>query len=215
MKIWDISRPLTGTLAPWPGDIPFDYKLNARIPGGSSVNLGSISMSVHNGTHADAPFHFDDSGNTIEQMPLETYFGRARVLDLTGRLSESGRQFIELADLEPEAKAIAETRRLLLKTGAWPDSSVFPSWIPVLARGVAEWLGQREVCLVGFDVPSVDPITAKTLPNHQALARAGVCIIESLDLSAVPAGTYHFAALPLRIAGADGAPVRAILWRDD
>ena len=94
------------------------------------------------------------------------------------------------------------------------DSAVFPLWIPVIASDVAEWLQTKGVQLLGLDLPSVDSIDAKVLANHHALARAGIWIIESLDLSAVSPGLYNFAAFPLKIAGGDGAPVRAILWRD-
>ena len=104
--------------------------------------------------------------------------------------------------------------RLLLKTGVWRDSKIFPEWIPVIASDVAEWLGKRNVKLLGLDLPSVDPIEAKVLVNHHALAAAGIAIVESLDLSEIEAGTYHFSALPLRITGGDAAPVRAILWQD-
>jgi arylformamidase len=70
------------------------------------------------------------------------------------------------------------------------------------------------VKLLGLDLPSVDPIEAKKLTNHYALAAARIAIVESLDLSEVEEGVYHFAALPLKIAGGDAGPVRAILWRD-
>jgi arylformamidase len=83
-----------------------------------------------------------------------------------------------------------------------------------MAADVPAWLGERKVKLIGLDLPSVDPIEAKVLVNHHALAAAGIAIVESLDLREVDAGTYHFSALPLRIDGADAAPVRAILWRD-
>ena len=62
MKIWDISRTLSDDLAEWPGDEPFHFRLTKTLAAGQSVNLGAISMSVHNGTHADAQFHFDAKG---------------------------------------------------------------------------------------------------------------------------------------------------------
>jgi arylformamidase len=212
MKLWDVSRTLTGNLAPWPGDTPFSYKLVSQIATGSSVNVGAMGMSVHNGTHADAPFHFDNGGNPIDAMPLENYFGPCVVVDLKGRFSEEQRE-IQIDDLSPNEEMIEEVRRLLIKTNIWTDSSVFPSWIPVIAPKVAEWLQARSVVLIGFDVPSVDPIDAKVLANHHALARAGICIVESLDLSAVEGGIYQFAGFPLKISGGDGAPLRAVLWR--
>ncbi len=215
MKIWDISRTLTSHLAPWPGDTPFSFRLMQKIPEGSSVNLGSINLSVHNGTHADAIFHFKEDGLTIEKAPLQNYFGPAVVVDLTEKYSRPEKRGpIEINDLQSAEKDFAAAPRLLLKTGDWPDSAVFPLWIPVLAPGVAAWLQEKKVILLGLDLPSVDPIDAKVLANHHALAEAGIWIIESLDLSAVTAGTYQMAALPLKIAGADGAPVRAVLWRD-
>ncbi|HEY2124930.1 MAG TPA: cyclase family protein [Chthoniobacterales bacterium] len=214
MKIWDISRPLTNDLAPWPGDTPFNFQLIRKIPSGEVVNLGSISLSVHNGTHADAVFHFDNDGPTIEQAPLGTYVGQAAVVDLAGEFSEKDKQLIEVADLLPNEEAIRAASRLLVKTGIWLDSTVFPSWIPVITPGVAAWLGERGVKLLGIDVPSVDPIDAKVLANHHALGQVGIWIMESLDLREISAGLYNFAAFPLKIAGGDGAPVRAVLWRE-
>ena len=84
----------------------------------------------------------------------------------------------------------------------------------MIASDVPEWLRKRNVKLLGLDLPSVDAIDAKDLTNHHALATAGVAIVESLDLSGVEEGIYHFSALPLKIAEGDAAPVRAILWRD-
>ena len=214
MNIWDISRPLTNDLAPWPGDTPFTFQLNRRIPSGDVVNLGSISMSLHNGTHADAVFHFEENGATIERAPLEVYFGRAAVVDLNRQFSGDGKRLIEVEDLRPQEESIRAASRLLVKTGIWKNSTVFPEWIPVIAPDVAAWLQERGVRLLGLDLPSVDLIDAKVLQNHHALGRAGIWIVESLDLSEVAAGLYEFAAFPLKISGGDGAPVRAVLWRD-
>jgi arylformamidase len=219
MKIFDISRTLSDETPPWPGDTPFKFELKWKMAEGASVNVGAINMSVHNGTHADAPFHFDQDGASIERMPLDIYFGDAVVLDLTKLFAKAGdglersRQ-ITIADLKDALDAVELAPRLLLKTNVWNDSKVFPDWIPVIAPDVAGWLGEHGVKLLGLDLPSVDPIEAKNLTNHHALAAAGIAILESLDLRDVASGTYHFSALPLKIAGSDAGPVRAILWRD-
>ena len=118
------------------------------------------------------------------------------------------------ADLEAFSASLERAPRLLLKTGIWRESKVFPDWIPVIAPGVPDWLRERKVKLLGLDLPSVDPIEAKKLTNHYALTAARIAIVESLDLSEVEAGIYHFSALPLKIAGGDAGPVRAIVWRD-
>jgi len=214
MKIYDISRSLFNSLAPWPGDTAFRFELKWKMAEGASVNVGAVEMGVHNGTHADAPFHFTVNGSSIEKMPLETYMGDAVVVDLTKEFGTDDLREIAVADLESSLVALATAPRLLLKTGIWKDSAIFPARIPVIAQGVAAWLGQRKVKLLGLDLPSVDPIDSKTLDNHHALAAAGIAIVESLDLSSVDPGTYHFSALPLRISGGDAAPVRAVLWRD-
>jgi len=215
MKIWDISRTLSNDFAEWPGDEPFDYRLTNEITKGASVNLGAITMSVHNGTHADARFHFDTNAESIEKVPLDTYLGRATVVDLSQTFSQSSeKHLITREDLRPHAEQIAATSRLLVKTGRWRDSTNFPSRIPVIAADLPSWLQKNGVQLLGVDLPSMDEIDSKSLQNHHALARAGIAIIESLDLSDVAPGIYDFAALPLKIAGADGAPVRAVLWRD-
>lgn len=213
MKIFDISRTLSAALPPWPGDVPFRYQLNGRIAEGSSVNVGSISMSLHNGTHGDASFHFDDNGWTMEQAALDTYFGAAVVVDLSERFVGAMPQ-IQIADLEGVGEDLRDAPRLLLKTSVWRVPNVFPEQIPVIASGVADWMKSRGVKLLGLDIPSVDEIEAKQLVNHHALAAAGISIVESLDLSAIVAGRYNFVGLPLKISGGDGSPIRAILWRD-
>jgi arylformamidase len=214
MEIFDISRTLSNDLAPWPGDRGFEFKLNGRIPEGSSVNVGQISMSLHNGTHADARFHFENDGWTIDEAKLDTYFGPAIVVDLSPDYRGGEMRQMTIADLAPIAGELQDAPRLLLKTNVWPDSHVFPKEIPTVAPDVPTWLRARGVKLLGFDVPSVDEITSKDLRNHHAIGAAGISIIESLDLSAVAGGRYNFVALPLKIAGGDGSPVRAILWRE-
>ncbi|HZR04209.1 MAG TPA: cyclase family protein [Candidatus Udaeobacter sp.] len=215
MKIWDVSRTLSNDLAEWPGDEPCHFRLTRQKAKGESVNLGAISMSVHNGTHADARFHFDTNGESIEKAPLEIYLGRATVVDLAQAFLDSKeKHLITVEDLRPSAEQIAATSRLLVKTGRWSDSTVFPDRIPVIAADVPAWLQKNGVKLLGLDLPSVDEIDSKSLQNHHALAHAGIAIVESLDLSGVAPGIYFLTALPLKIAGGDGAPMRAILWRE-
>ena len=210
MKIFDISRCLTNDLAPWPGDTPFTFELKGQIAQGSSVNVGAIEMSVHNGTHADAQFHFDSAGWTIEKAELEIYFGPAVVIDLTNLFEQGAYPKIGVGDLERMESALGEAPRLLLKTGIWPDSTRFPKRIPVISPDVTAWLKARGVKLLGLDLPSVDEIDAKNLVNHHSLGKAGINIVESLDLSEVGEGKYQFVGLPLKISGADGGPIRAI-----
>ena len=208
MQIIDISRALSNDLAPWPGDTPFHYELKWKITEGATVNVGAVKMGVHNGTHADAVFHFDPKGATIERAELSAFFGPAIVAEVTNSPT------IEISHLERWENTLRAAPRLLLKTGAWRDSNVFPEEVPTISREVPSWLQARGVKLLGLDVPSVDAIDSKDLHNHRALAEARIAIIESLDLSGVEEGRYEFAALPIKIEGGDAAPVRAILWRE-
>ncbi len=207
MKFYDITRPLHAALAPWPGDTAFDYRLTWRMDAGASVNVGALTMGTHNGTHADAPFHFLPDGARIDAIDPALYIGPAMLVDV----SHAGWTISREALAAALSGSLEGIPRLLLKTGAWPDGTRFPARIPTLAPDVPAWLGEQGVRLLGLDVPSVDTIDSQILPIHHALAAAGVHILESLDLSAVPPGIYELIALPLWIVGADAAPVRAVL----
>ncbi len=180
------------------------------------MNLGMISMSLHNGSHADARYHFEDDGWTMEQARLETYIGPAVVADLSAKYREGAMPQMTIDDLAPWDAELQSAPRLLLKTNVWTDSRVFPKEIPTIAPEVPAWLEARGVRLLGFDVPSVDTITSKDLRNHHALAAAGISIIESLDLSAVARRSLpiHRAAAEDRggrwFAGARGLVARMI-----
>jgi arylformamidase len=160
-------------------------------------------MSVHGGTHADAPFHFADDGLTIDAVDLATYLGPAHVLHVRNRPA------IGIADLT--SSDFAHRPRVLFRTDAWLDHEHFPATIPIMEEDVPSWLADRGVVLIGVDVPSVDALDSKDLPIHHALGRHGIAILENLRLAEVPAGLYELIALPLKLCGGDGAPVRALL----
>jgi arylformamidase len=204
MPFYDISIPLTSRLAVWPGDTPVSVERIARLSDGDSVNLGTLRASLHAGTHADAPYHFDDRGATIDTIPPEMYVGPALVWDVTGC------DPITVGDLEKAP--LDRAPRLLLRTGGWTDHTIFPTKVPVMAADVPAYLGSRGVRLLGLDVPSVDPIDSKDLALHHSLASNGIHILESLDLSAIETGIYNLSALPVLVAGADAGAVRAVLW---
>ncbi|MFM9081674.1 MAG: cyclase family protein [Opitutaceae bacterium] len=202
----DISRPLFPNSPHWPGDRPTAFHLNARIADGASCNVGELSLSVHNGSHADAPFHYDDRGATIDALDPEGFVGPARVIDARGRNALTAELFAGL----PEGD-LAATPRVLFRTDAWSDPATFPKTWPLMAPGLPAWLAARGVRLVGLDVPSVDELTCKDMVRHRLMLAAGLLILESLDLRGVEPGPYELIALPLRLQGADGSPVRAVL----
>lgn len=212
-ELIDISRALTAATACWPGDVPFAYRLGWKIADGTSVNVGAIEASVHTATHCDAPFHYDDAGAAVDRLPLDVFVGPCLVVDVRG----VGDWLSRLSQLDAVHASASQPGtynrplRVLFRTGGWPDTSRFPDVIPSMSPGAADSLGALGVKLVGVDLPSVDPLDSKTLDVHHALGRHGVAILEGLWLEDVPEGWYGLIALPLRIVGADGSPVRAAL----
>ncbi|MCB2186435.1 MAG: cyclase family protein [Deltaproteobacteria bacterium] len=211
MRFFDLTLPLGSGLPVWPGDPPFALTPEASLEGGDGLNLSSLCLSAHAGTHVDAPRHYLADGPAVDQLPLASLVGPARVVEFPGP-GHLTAQFLAGAGLA------APLGRVLLKT---PNSRFWAAGegefrpdFTALTPGAAAWLVAEGASLVGVDYLSVDPWEAAGAPAHQALLAAGVVIVEGLDLSQVPPGDYHLACLPLKIVGGDGAPCRAVLWRD-
>lgn len=131
----DISQPLQNDIAEWPGDTPFTYEVAFVKADTGSVNIGKMTTSTHMGTHIDAPFHFDDNGKRVLDLPIDLYIGRARVIDVTGAESV-GRAELEGIDF-------GGAERILLKTGSRPDANVFPKEFTVLRADIGSLLKER------------------------------------------------------------------------
>jgi arylformamidase len=198
----DISRPLSNSTANWPGDTAFDFGLPVRRDSESGINVGAFTSSTHFGTHLDAPFHFTDSTETIDQLDLGVCYGDALVVDVRGQTL-----------IGPELLPDTVPARVLLRTDSWLSSAEFPISIPTLSQEAVHKLAAQNVVLIGVDVPSVDQLDSKDLPIHNALYQAGITILESLLLADVTPGSYLLAAFPLPISGGDAAPARAMLIR--
>ncbi len=199
----DISQPLHNDHAEWPGDTPFSYEVAFTKEDTGSVNIGKLTMSTHMGTHIDAPFHFLNEGATTEKLPLDLYIGRARVVELNN-VTSIGRKELEAIDF-------GGATRILVKTERREDLTVFPSTFVTIEADLAPLLKERGVRLLGVDAPSVDAETSKTLDAHHALYENEIMILENIVLDDVIPGDYELIALPLRIVGADGSPVRAVI----
>lgn len=203
MKLIDISKPLTNSIAVWPGDTPFNYEVVVTKEQSGSVNIGKVTMSTHTGTHIDSPYHFDNYGKKIKDLDLSIYIGPALVIDVS--------EYNSIGAAELQRFYIGNEARLLLKTDTSTEPDVFPSSIPYLHSDIGPFLKEKGIRLIGVDVPSVDPLDSKTLDAHHSLFNNGVHILENIDLQDVNPGCYELIALPLSIREADGSPVRAIL----
>ncbi|MCB9134819.1 MAG: cyclase family protein [Anaerolineales bacterium] len=207
MHIYDVTLTISPTLPVWPGDPPVDLQRVSKMEEGEVCNVTRMNISAHTGTHVDAPYHFLPKGKTVETLELKTLTGRAYVVDLP-TLSVITAADIEAADIPPR------TKRILFKTRNstyWTKKHTeFNTNFVGLSADAAKYLVERGVKLVGVDYLSVAPYE-DTIPTHQILLKAGVIIVEGLDLSQISQGRYTFYCLPLKIAKADGAPARAML----
>ena len=193
--IIDISLPIGPDTPVWPGDPPVLIEPVARVEAGDAADVSRLSLGTHTGTHVDPPAHFLPGTATVDDLPLDVLMGPAVVAQCSpGPIDASTLGSAAL----PEGAA-----RVLLKTGA--DAGA-------LTADGARWLVARGVRLVGADTLSIEPADDH-YPVHRVLLGAGVVIVEGLDLAAVAPGSYEFVCLPLRIAGGDGAPARAVLIR--
>lgn len=203
MRWIDITQPLENGMAVWPGDTEFSFRLAWTKEQSGSVNVGSLQMSTHTGTHVDAPFHFDQEGKKIVDFDPELFVGTARLIHLPERA------IITVEDVK--CHDLTGVSRLLIRTGAWMDRKLFPQQIPPLAPELAPYLQEQGIRLIGVDLPSVDLLDSKDLPAHHALHRHGIAILEGLVLDSVAEGDYELIALPLKIVDGDASPVRAVL----
>lgn len=192
MNIIDISKDISSCEI-YPGDPPTIITLEKSLADGDSCNLSSINMGLHNGTHSDAPLHFLEDGETIDNVSLDRYIGECAVVaapdgPITG-------EFVE--------KYFPRCERILVKTGG---NGYF-------TQSAASEIALRGTRLLGTDALSVgtEGIQGEI---HRELLGASIAILEGLELSDVTPGRYFLIAAPLKIGGVEAAPVRAVLISD-
>lgn len=200
-RIIDITQTLRPGIATWPGDTPYENFWVMRMDRGDSCNVGSVTMSLHTGTHADAPLHFLPEGAAPVDASLEPFIGPVVVVDAWGADSIRAEHVLPIGN---------DARRILFRTGTshpdrWNDDFAY------FTSEAARLLVERDVLLVGIDTPSIDKSDSKTLESHKLFAAANVALLENLMLDEVLAGIYELIALPLKLAGMDASPIRAIL----
>ena len=201
--IYDISPPITDRLRVWPGDTPPSREIQLDLAKGDPVTLSTLRTTVHLGSHADGPNHYGLGAQSIDERPIEDYLGPCQVIHV---------DVPPAARVEPDMLGVAvEAPRVLLATGTYPDAARFNEDFAALSPVLIDALASSGVRLVGIDTPSVDLFASKDLPAHRAFLRHDMAILEGLVLGHVPSGHYELIALPLRLVGYDGSPVRAVL----
>lgn len=208
MTIYDISLTISPSLPTWPGDPGLVLEQFESMDKGAHANVTSISSSVHLGTHVDAPHHFLNNGKTVEDLPLDVLTGPCYVVQLPDGIDAI------TAEVLARTEITSDMKRVLFGTSnshQWARGpSTFDEDFVAITEDGAEWLVERGIQLVGVDYLSVAPY-GDSVPTHTVLLKAGLVVVEGLNLSQVMRGFYDLYCLPLKIAGCDGAPARAIL----
>lgn len=202
MKIYDISLPLQAGMIVWPGDPGFFRKENK----GSGIT-SRLDFSTHTGTHIDAPRHFLFNDGTVDKIALSKLVGKCRVIALQNK------NLISLGDVKKNNPKAHDKILFKTKNGKLLKRKKFTSNYVSLSLEAAKYLAAKRIDLVGIDYYGIEAKSAPRHPVHKALLKAGIVIVEGLDLSKVEPENYNLAALPLKIVGADGSPARVILWK--
>lgn len=193
MIIHDISRD-TMTTPVYEGDPETKTERIKDIENGDAYNLSTISMSVHAGTHIDSPLHFNQEGSSIDNLRLNTFYGKCTVISIDGILTGE-----DMDRLLPYCK-----KRILFHG----EGKTF------LSRSAAFVLAESRVVLVGTDAQSI-AVDFDEEETHRELARGGIAILENLNLSSIDDGEYELCAFPIKLGGLEAAPCRAILFEQE
>ncbi len=202
----DVSIMLRTGMVSWPGDPPARISHALDMERGDPCTVSLLEMGAHTGTHMDAPAHFVRGGIGIDDMPVEAAIGSARVITIRDRTSIKTEELVR--------HSIRRGERVLFKTHnsdrCWDTDSFVEDFV-YLSATAAEYLVERQVGLVGIDYLSVGGFRADGVEAHQALLKAGIWIVEGLNLKRVRPGRVQLVCLPLKIHGGDGAPARALV----
>jgi len=205
----------TATLDPattpiYEGDAPMKFEFLKDMRKGDALTLSVYSLGAHSGTHIDAPMHFVRDGASIDRVSLEPFIGPARVIDIP-----DGVQAIDAAELNRHEWRGAQ--RVVFRTRSslrgWMQSSTFHRDFAYIAPDAAQLLADAGIKLVGIDYISAEQFGAPAPRTHRILLGKGIPIVEGLALDGVRAGDYDLIVLPMKVAGHEGAPARAVLRR--
>ena len=205
MKYYDISLSLSADTVRWITSQPFELHERRRMSRGDHNNSSAVTMSLHSGTHMDAPFHFVPDGITIDKLPPDLFIGPALVHAVEAERYIKA-EHVAAIQLDGITRVLFKTRNSeLLKRGDYdPDFVAF-------SVEAAEVLVAKGVTLVGLDYLSVAHAGDEQVPVHRAFLDQGVALLEGIDLSKIKPGRYELICFPIRIRGTDGAPCRAVL----
>lgn len=208
MQIVDLTQTISPEMPVYPGTEPPVFTIGCSLEVDGFVEK-KLTLFSHTGTHMDAPAHLLPGGKTLDQFPAGQFVGPACCLDFSGHKGA----VIEVAELEPYQRQLEQVEFCLFRTGwsrYWGNPQYFVDF-PVLSVAAAQWLRRLNLKGIGFDAISADPVESQDLPVHRILLGKGLVLIENLThLDQLPKQQLLFSCLPLKLAEADGSPVRAV-----
>jgi arylformamidase len=195
----------------WPGDPPFDAVRVSSTEVGDDATVHAIRLSTHAGTHLDAPSHFWTHGMGVDQIPLDQCIGPVDVVDINHRAVITADDLARQVPTNFAPRLLLRTRNSRLRL---LDQPAFDSSYTAIDLSAAQWLVDHKIRTVGIDYYSIEPY-ATDYAVHRLLLDRGLAILEGVRLSEVTPGPYLMLAMPLRLTGLDGSPVRLLLLTPD
>jgi kynurenine formamidase len=227
----DLSHDFSAETIYWPTAKPFQLEVVSaqRTPAGYYYAANNFSASEHGGTHLDAPIHFAEGKWTTDQIPLDRLLGQAVVLDVQSEADRSADFRVDYATItrwEQKYGPIRSGSIVLFHTGwgrRWADRTAYlgtskmgPQAVPELHfpgidSAAAQWLVDRKIKAVGIDTPSIDYGQSSSFPTHRVLFAANIPAFENVaNLDRLPAHGSFVIALPMKIKGGSGGPLRIV-----
>ena len=205
----DVTATLDPAATPvYEGDAPMSFEFLKDMRKDDGFTLSKFSLGAHSGTHVDASMHFIRDGDPIDKVELESLIGPARVIDIADSV-----QAIDSAELNRHPWRDAE--RVIFRTRSsvrgWMKSPTFHRDFAYIAPDAARLLAEAGVKLVGIDYISAEKFGAPAPLTHRILLGKNIPIVEGMALEGVPPGDYDLVVLPMKVAGHEGAPARAIM----
>jgi arylformamidase len=204
--IYDVSLPIVNGGLVYPGNPEISITPQQEISKGASANVSLLSFGSHTGTHVDAQKHIIDGGLAIDALPLDVLMGPAILIAIPDDVMAVGEKELRAHDLTGQQRVLIRTRN-----SGFIRQRNFVRDYTYLAPDGAVYLASLGVKLVGIDYLSIEQFHSGHHMTHRTLLGRNIVIVEGLDLSVPPAGKYDLRVLPLRLAGLDGAPARAVL----
>lgn len=218
----DCTLPIHNGMVVWPGDTPVALSRTAAIASGDPCNVSQLLLSVHTGTHLDAPVHFLEGGPTLDAWTPDATVGPARLVPIADPARIDADELRRFS-LQPGERILLQTENSRLRLGR----PLFQEDYIALTPSAAAYLAESQIRTLAVDYLSVDPFQAPSAPPtitlppnapphtpypaHHLLFAAGIWIIEGAALAQVPPGPCEMLGLPLRLQGCDGAPLRLLV----